>query len=635
MTTRSPSPPDLEPQPEAVQPIGLESRSIDYVPSSERHGKVSHLGPLWFVSNINLTAMATGVAALSIGAGLMWTVVATVIGSLFGTFFMAFHSAQGPQLGLPQLVQSRPQFGYVGAAVTVWVFALVNYVAYNTSDALLSGAAFNTLVGVPTGWATSSRRRSRPDRPVRLPLDPPGQPVAELAAHGDHGRPHRRGALRRPAAAGAFSFGEFKPAAFMTVFVIVAGFQLGWAPYVSDYSRYLPADVGVRATFWWTYLASGLSAIWVFVLGAVMPAAGPDAADPVAAFRGAGDRLFGGFGWIAVLALLLGLLSVMAINQYGGMMSMISIRDSFKPVGPAPAAGSGSPSCSSSSGASPSSSASTASTPSTATCSSSSPTCSRRGRRSTSSTTSSCAGATTSSPRSSRREGIYGRWGWRGNVAYLDRLAVMVPFMVTTPFTGFVAKALGGVDYSIFIGLPVAGLLYMYLSATWTWPTRRPGRGGRDPPRCPTEAPDLVLRAHGSTLAQRAGSGAPPDAVAVRGTHRLRRGRGRRARPRRARDPGRRHRRRARPAGLPGQPRPRPVRRPQADRVWLNDLAGKAAYLDAVAAYAAANPDEPWIVGGGWAMEFFPGGTPRKEDLDAVVPDRRSSSSTATSTARG
>jgi predicted amidohydrolase YtcJ len=57
-------------------------------------------------------------------------------------------------------------------------------------------------------------------------------------------------------------------------------------------------------------------------------------------------------------------------------------------------------------------------------------------------------------------------------------------------------------------------------------------------------------------------------------------------------------------------------------RVWLNDLAGRQAYLDAVAGYAAANPDEPWIIGGGWAMEYFPGGTPRREDLDAVVPDR-------------
>ena len=56
--------------------------------------------------------------------------------------------------------------------------------------------------------------------------------------------------------------------------------------------------------------------------------------------------------------------------------------------------------------------------------------------------------------------------------------------------------------------------------------------------------------------------------------------------------------------------------------VWLNDLVGRHAYLDRIAEYAAANPDLPWIIGGGWAMEHFPGGTPSKGDLDAIVPDR-------------
>ena len=46
------------------------------------------------------------------------------------------------------------------------------------------------------------------------------------------------------------------------------------------------------------------------------------------------------------------------------------------------------------------------------------------------------------------------------------------------------------------------------------------------------------------------------------------------------------------------------------------------AYADAVAAYAVANPDRPWILGGGWYMSAFPGGTPGKADLDRAVPDR-------------
>src|SRR5688572_1136184 len=45
-------------------------------------------------------------------------------------------------------------------------------------------------------------------------------------------------------------------------------------------------------------------------------------------------------------------------------------------------------------------------------------------------------------------------------------------------------------------------------------------------------------------------------------------------------------------------------------------------YLAAVGQYAADHPDLPWILGGGWAMPAFPGGTPLASDLDAVVPDR-------------
>jgi predicted amidohydrolase YtcJ len=56
--------------------------------------------------------------------------------------------------------------------------------------------------------------------------------------------------------------------------------------------------------------------------------------------------------------------------------------------------------------------------------------------------------------------------------------------------------------------------------------------------------------------------------------------------------------------------------------VWLHDLGGREEYLAIVGAYAADHPDVPWILGGGWAMEHFPGGTPHKRDLDAIAPDR-------------
>jgi purine-cytosine permease-like protein len=448
-----------------TEPTGIEQRSIDWVSNEERGGKLSSLGAVWFVGNINLTAMATGVTALSIGANLFWTIVATVLGSVFGTFFMAFHSAQGPQLGLPQLVQSRPQFGYVGAAVSIFVFALINYIAFNTSDALLSGSAMHAEFKVPTA--------------LGFPLA--ALIAALLAIYGYHWIHRINRWLAWPSVvlmtvltvaalangalpAHAFSPGNFDLAPFMTVFVIIAGFQLGWAPYVSDYSRYLPAKVSVRSTFWWTYGPSALSAVWVFCLGAVISAAAPKDATPVAAFKAAGDSLFSGFGDIAVVGLLVGLLAVMAINAYGGSLSMISIADSFSDVRPTRALRIG---------------------------------------------TVIAMGVIVWSiaqfvgeanfnkfygnvliflayiftPWTAinlvdfffirrgvyvirevfRPDGIYGRWGWRGLTAYVVGLGAMVPFFVTSPFIGPLAKQLSSVDYSIFVGLPVAGLLYLYL----------------------------------------------------------------------------------------------------------------------------------------------------------------------------
>jgi len=55
----------------------------------------------------------------------------------------------------------------------------------------------------------------------------------------------------------------------------------------------------------------------------------------------------------------------------------------------------------------------------------------------------------------------------------------------------------------------------------------------------------------------------------------------------------------------------------------LNGLNDLARYRETIASYAQANPDLPWITGGGWSMAVFgPGGAPSKTILDELVPDR-------------
>jgi purine-cytosine permease-like protein len=60
--------------------------------------------------------------------------------------------------------------------------------------------------------------------------------------------------------------------------------------------------------------------------------------------------------------------------------------------------------------------------------------------------------------------GIYGSWNVRGLVAYFVGFAAMIPFFSTAIYTGPVAENLGGADISVFIGLPVAGVLYWVLT---------------------------------------------------------------------------------------------------------------------------------------------------------------------------
>ena len=52
---------------------------------------------------------------------------------------------------------------------------------------------------------------------------------------------------------GSWDFGAFHLGAFLIQFGAVVSYQLTWAPYVSEYSRYLPEDTPTSTVFWWTY----------------------------------------------------------------------------------------------------------------------------------------------------------------------------------------------------------------------------------------------------------------------------------------------------------------------------------------------------------------------------------------------
>src|SRR3954468_14079939 len=288
---------------------GLEVRSIDYVPLDERHGKVSHIGPLWFMSNAQIATLAVGLISITTGGNLIWSWIAIAIGVFVGTLFMAAHSSQGPQLGLPQMIQSRPQFGYIGALL-VWLFAYIQYAGFNVFNTILAGQAGHTTIhlGEKVGIALATV-------------------LAVIVALIGYDLIHRVeqgltysfilvfgvftiGAIATLGVpSDALSFSNFELTPFLTQFGVTAGYQISWAIYVSDYSRYLPPDVTVRKTFLWTYWGSALGGIWLMALGALLAASAGKNFDTVTSIYDAGNGIFDGFGTIVLLFAALGLIS--------------------------------------------------------------------------------------------------------------------------------------------------------------------------------------------------------------------------------------------------------------------------------------------------------------------------------------
>jgi NCS1 nucleoside transporter family len=439
----------------------IEKRSIDYVPIAERHGKVWHLWPVWFAGDAHLATVATGVVGIALGGNLLWMAVAVVAGAAFGTFFMAFHSTQGPQLGLPQMIQSRPQFGYLGALL-VWGVALVAYIGFNAFNQILAAQTMHDLYGAdpPATILVFAL--------LAVALAVVGYDLIHLA--------QRSIAYVLIAALLVFTVAvllkmhlppaetdprNFRAVPFLAQFFAAASYQIAWSIYVSDYSRYLPRDVGVSASFWWTFLGGFVGGAWTMLVGTLASALFP-ALEVAAALRTAADQVLPGFGKPLLLCSLLGLLTITSLNCYGASLTLLSIADSLKPGRP---------------------------------------TVAKRILTLLLATAAASGIALASSQNFQEKfgeflaillylftpwtainlvdfyvvrkghysvreifnaHGMYGRWGWRGLLAYFVGFAVMIPFFSTDHFKGPVAVALGGADIAMLVGLPVAGLIYLW-----------------------------------------------------------------------------------------------------------------------------------------------------------------------------
>jgi purine-cytosine permease-like protein len=335
------------------------------------------------------------------------------------------------------MIQSRPQFGYVGALL-VWGVALLAYIGFNAFNQLLAAQTVMSLYGGP------ARPTMLAFTVLSVALAVVGYDLIHLAqrwiayvligalllfsvavaVHGQLG-PART------------AFGPFQAVPFLAQTFAAASYQISWSIYVSDYSRYLPRDVGVRASFWWTYLGAFIGGAWTMLVGTLASALYPKL-EVAAALRAAADTVLPGFGKPLLVCSLLGLVTITSLNFYGASLTLLSVADSLRPTRPT------------------------------------------KLKRVVTLVLSAVVATSLAfwtainlvdfyivrRGHYSVREifnarGMYGRWNWRGLLAYGVGFVVMIPFFSTGLYTGPVAAALGGADIAMLVGLPVSAIVYL------------------------------------------------------------------------------------------------------------------------------------------------------------------------------
>jgi nucleobase:cation symporter-1, NCS1 family len=309
--------------------LTIERRTIDVIPDDERHGTPRNQFTLWFGANMQITAIVDGALAVVFGADALWAIVGLLIGNIFGGIVMALHSAQGPRLGLPQMISSRAQFGVYGAVVPL-VMVVLMYLGFAATGTVLAGQAINEIlhidnptVGIVIFGALTAFVAVTGYRLIHV--------IGRIATVvGIVGFTYLAIRLFSGYDVSAFvGVKSFDIVTFLLAISLGAGWQLTFGPYVADYSRYLPRSTRDGTTFWSTFAGTVIGSQWSMTFGALIAAVAGDAflGDQVG-FVGdlAGPALI---AMLIYLVIVIGKLTVNCLNAYGGFMTILTTVTAF------------------------------------------------------------------------------------------------------------------------------------------------------------------------------------------------------------------------------------------------------------------------------------------------------------------
>lgn len=312
----------------AESPGKVEQHTIFPIPLDQRHGTAKDLFTIWFGSNIMMLTIITGSLATAVfKMDFVSSCLSIILGNLVGAVFMALHAAQGPQLGVPQMVQTRGQFGTIGAVLVVAI-VIIMYVGFLASNIVLGGQSLHTIAGGINEHAL-------------IIFIAAISVIATIFGH-DLIHAYARFLTWASGLALVVSFiwiiavhglpdnflamNSYSTAGFFSMVSVGALWQIAYAPYVSDYTRYMPHGTGAKQSFWASYWGCSLGSIFPMVLGAMLGLVAADG-DPVG-----GLTAFTGVAAIPIVIIFsVGIAGTNAMNLYCGVLSTITLIHTFIP----------------------------------------------------------------------------------------------------------------------------------------------------------------------------------------------------------------------------------------------------------------------------------------------------------------
>ncbi|MFD8691757.1 purine-cytosine permease family protein [Streptomyces sp. NPDC059651] len=303
--------------PNAPGDLRIEAHGIAPVPEDRRYGSPGRLFTVWFAPNLTMTGVFTGTVGIALGLDFATALAAVVLGTLVGAVPTAYLGTWGSRTGAGQLPLARLAFGR--GVVLPGALQWLSSIAWDALIGLFGGDALAQLCGWPfwlgvlvmmaaqgalgvLGYEVIHRLQTV----MTFALAAAFVVLATKLLDGVH-----------PAATGTVH-GADRAGAFVLTCTIALSLALSWAPYASDFSRYLPRTASTPRMFWCTLLGISVSFVAVQTLGLWGAAVFTDqTAHGI-------DTLLGGgaLGAFGLLAVALAALCSNAMNDYSGSLAL-------------------------------------------------------------------------------------------------------------------------------------------------------------------------------------------------------------------------------------------------------------------------------------------------------------------------